>query len=394
MKRALFIFPSFQRGGTTSNILTLLDRVDPGEARIDIFAMYKDDATRERYRRYRILPQTLLLTGFRGHRDPLKRAAAASVDAAAKLAGAAGLDLRGRILRGVARRLSRGGYDLVVACQEGPATRLASMVDAKRRVAWVRCNYDYCAGVNATTQSHYARFDAVVCVSRYTRDIFARHFPALDAKIHAVHNPQDAERIKELAAQSGPEPDSFSRYKGFKMISIGRVDPVKRYNGIAPLARTLADAGHDFRWYIIGDGPAADSAALDQSIAQSGAQGLVARLGAQSNPYRFLAQCDLLVVLSESEACPTVINEAKILGVPVVTTDYGSAPEMLPPAMGPIVPYPALADTLRALLADPARHAALKANVATFAYDNAPLYARLSELLGLDLTTPPGAGRP
>ena len=40
-------------------------------------------------------------------------------------------------------------------------------------------------------------------------------------------------------------------------------------------------------------------------------------------------QSDLLVSLSWSEACPMIFNEAKVLKVPIITTDFGSSFEFI-----------------------------------------------------------------
>ena len=51
--------------------------------------------------------------------------------------------------------------------------------------------------------------------------------------------------------------------------------------------------------------------------------------GEQSNPYRYMKNADLLLLTSHHEAAPMVIDEARILGLPVLTTETTSSKEMV-----------------------------------------------------------------
>ena len=52
-------------------------------------------------------------------------------------------------------------------------------------------------------------------------------------------------------------------------------------------------------------------------------------MGAKTNPYPYFKAADLLVSTSESEACPMIFNEAKILGTPIVSANFGSSYEFI-----------------------------------------------------------------
>ena len=52
-----------------------------------------------------------------------------------------------------------------------------------------------------------------------------------------------------------------------------------------------------------------------------GLQELVDYVGNQDNPYVYMKQSDLFVLVSDTEAMSIVINEALVVGTPVVTTD-------------------------------------------------------------------------
>lgn len=52
-------------------------------------------------------------------------------------------------------------------------------------------------------------------------------------------------------------------------------------------------------------------------------------LGFQKNPYKYMSQADLFVCSSRAEGFSTVVTEALILGLPVVTTDCAGMRELL-----------------------------------------------------------------
>ena len=54
-------------------------------------------------------------------------------------------------------------------------------------------------------------------------------------------------------------------------------------------------------------------------------------LGEKKNPYPFFKSANLLVSTSISEACPMIFNEAKILNLPIISSDFPSAYEFIVP---------------------------------------------------------------
>ena len=51
--------------------------------------------------------------------------------------------------------------------------------------------------------------------------------------------------------------------------------------------------------------------------------------GEQSNPYRYMKNADLLLISSYHEAAPMVIDEARSLGLPILTTKTTSSKDMV-----------------------------------------------------------------
>lgn len=108
-----------------------------------------------------------------------------------------------------------------------------------------------------------------------------------------------------------------------------------------------------------GEAYASELAASASAIAA--ASGVSIQLAGERDASELLSEIDVFAMISEPAGCPNALLEAMAAGVPIVATDHGGARELLGDA-GVIVPRGdsiALADEVHALLADPARRAAL-----------------------------------
>jgi glycosyltransferase involved in cell wall biosynthesis len=70
-------------------------------------------------------------------------------------------------------------------------------------------------------------------------------------------------------------------------------------------------------------------AALRQMAKDRGTEKYVRFYGEQSNPYRYMKNANLFLMTSFYEAAPMVIDEAALLGVPILTTRTTSSQEMV-----------------------------------------------------------------
>ncbi|GAB3273771.1 hypothetical protein GCM10027562_43880 [Arthrobacter pigmenti] len=130
-------------------------------------------------------------------------------------------------------------------------------------------------------------------------------------------------------------------------ITVGRLSPEKNH---ARLLRAFAEVHHEIpqtRLVIVGSGPLA--ADLRDIAAHHGLSRSVTFAGQQPNAAVLMSAADCMVMSSDYEGQPMVILEALILGIPVLTTAFGSAKSALPKGSGLIVEQDdqALADGMR-----------------------------------------------
>lgn len=189
---------------------------------------------------------------------------------------------------------------------------------------WVHNDYRYDAQAGGGTD--FSLFDRIVCVSECTRKSFVEVLPRFAEKTMTLHNVMNLEFIREQARE--PIEDGAFLTDKPVVLSIGRVCYQKNFVVIPKVASELAKV-MDFRWYILGSGPEAEVKLVRDEIEKWGVGDKVILLGPCNNPYKYLAKASVFVMTSNYESYPTVINEALILNVPVVSNDIPSAHEML-----------------------------------------------------------------
>lgn len=164
----------------------------------------------------------------------------------------------------------------------------------------------------------YRKADSIVVVSPGLAPELASYGAPAD-RICALANPIDFERVRELAGQPVTH-RVFDQPGARTVLSVGRLVPLKCFD---VLIRAFARVPGELkaRLVIIGDGPERRSL---QALAEELAVGeRVHLLGADLNPWRYMARATVFALSSRTEASPIVLGEALALGLPVVATDCG-----------------------------------------------------------------------
>lgn len=228
------------------------------------------------------------------------------------------------------RLFVRGRYDVEVAFIEGYATRVVSGSTNKRskKLAWVHIDLeknhwtDIAYRSRKEEESVYSRFDSVPVVSGSVCTSMKSLYPKLETLL-VVQNPVDEKFIRSQSAAFKAEFPSAA----IKLVSIGRLENQKGYDRLLPIVKRLIDDGYDLSLTILGDGTQRRS--LESYIDDNDLSEMVSLPGFQSNPYPWLAGADLFVCSSRSEGYSTVVTEALVLGLPVITTDCAGMDELL-----------------------------------------------------------------
>lgn len=215
-----------------------------------------------------------------------------------------------------------GEYDLAIAFIDPPHV-IQDKVLAKKKVEWIHTDF-------SSRQRHYdveatykrwAANDNVIAVSDGVAESFLIPFPSLKDKIVTIQNIIPKALVEKQAAMA--ETPEYKGYEDYlKICSVGRLADVKNFHNIPVVAKNLKDKGLKFHWWIVGPG---DVDAYNNISKDNCVEDFVSFIGSRDNPYPYMKQCDLYVQPSKREGKSVTVQEAQMLGKPVLITRYSTS---------------------------------------------------------------------
>jgi N-acetylgalactosamine-N,N'-diacetylbacillosaminyl-diphospho-undecaprenol 4-alpha-N-acetylgalactosaminyltransferase len=145
-----------------------------------------------------------------------------------------------------------------------------------------------------------------------------------------IGNPFDLDEILNASRQSVSKELFVFEPDKLYLISVGRLEPVKRPQDIVKVLARLDKTYPALELIFLGTGSMKEE--LLQLSRKLGVHDKLHFPGHVSNPYAFVGEADVFVSASEFEGFSNVIVESLISGTPVVSTDCPSGPrEILSP---------------------------------------------------------------
>lgn len=208
-------------------------------------------------------------------------------------------------------------YDLAVAFIEGGAAYfVADRVQARKKVAFIHIDYGQAGYTRKLDGDCYAGMDRIFGVSDEVCDAFRACYPEHAARVEVFHNLLNKERILDLAEEEGGFTDG---YTGFRLLTVGRLTAQKATEVSIEAMRLLKDAGICARWYVLGEGDRRPR--LEALIRRLGLEEDFLLPGSVENPYPYMRQTDLYVHATRFEGKSIAVQEAQIMGRPVLVSD-------------------------------------------------------------------------
>ncbi|WP_257009756.1 glycosyltransferase [Evansella halocellulosilytica] len=209
-------------------------------------------------------------------------------------------------------------YDVAIAYAQGvPTFYVAEKVKADKKLAWVNVTYRLDDIDKQFQKKYYDQFDKVIAVSHSTKDIFLETFPCYADVIDVVYDINNAQFISRMAENGKGYDDQFD---GIRILTIGRLDHQKGYDIAIDACKRLKEMGVHFKWYVLGKGPLQKE--IEDEIRKKNLSEHFILLGVKANPYPFIKHADIYVQTSMFEGFGIAIAEARMLNVPVVTTEF------------------------------------------------------------------------
>ena len=208
-------------------------------------------------------------------------------------------------------------YDLAVAYLEGGATYyVADHVKADKKACFIHVDYNQAGYTRSLDRDCYLKYQKIFTVSEEVRKTFLRTYHECDEVTEVFHNLLDVSGILEKAEDFKAFEDDFD---GKRIVTVGRLTMQKAFEVSIETMKLLKERGKKVRWYVYGEGDQREK--LESLIKQYHLEQDFFLPGAVSNPYPYMKEADLYVHASKFEGKSIAIQEAQILGKPIVVSD-------------------------------------------------------------------------
>lgn len=375
MKELLIVNNNMKVGGVQKSLCNLLWSLDPAEYRVTLLLFSKSGAYLDELPdTVRVIEETGPFRLFGLSQNEYKGLDAIKRTCLALLCRLFGRDAAVRLMR--KRQTTVSGYDCAISfLNNGPKEVLYGgaqdfvlhCTEADRKVLFLHSDYDRSGSHYPANDEAVARFDVIAACSEGCRRAFVAALPQLADRCIAVRNCHRYEDIRAMADEDAVtySPDALHA------VTVARMTPRKGVDRAIRGVATARKAGHPLVLHIVGGGPM--RSALQQLAEELAVTDAVIFHGEMSNPYPYIKQADFMLLTSYHEAAPMVIEEARCLGVPILSTEIISTKEMVTEAQAGWVcdnDQAAIDEMLCRVLADRDGLTAVKQRLLTTPMDN------------------------
>ena len=309
MKKVLFFIHDLGPGGAEKVLVNLVNNLNPAQFDVTVMTLV-GGGVNEQF----LKPHIRYLTCFRklprGHIHLLKLLTPKQLH----------------------QRFIKEKYDIEVSYLEGPSARIISgcpCADTKL-VSWIHVE-QHTKKVAAKafrsfseSEKCYHRFHQTVCVSEYVKRDFLGLYPGVKPA-DVLYNTNETGQI--LLKKDEAVEDGVFTSGEFRMCGVGKLMPNKRFDMVLRIQKRLLEQGYRLHTYLLGDGP--ERSNLERYVRENSLTETVTFLGYQTNPYKYVANCDVFVCASIAEGFSTAATEALIVGTSVCTVEVSGMKEML-----------------------------------------------------------------
>lgn len=308
MIKVLFLIPNLGHGGAEKVLVNLVNNMDQERFKITVMALYDEGINRTSLAAH-IEYKACFKRSFAGVCHFLKLYSPEQLY----------------------KRLIHERYDIVISYLEGQTARIVSgcRYNTTKLVSWIHVEQHTAKKAARTFRSVkemmqcYQKFDQTVCVSQFVKQDFLSILSIKNCVV--LYNTVESERIRTLANEAVGNV-IFSKDE-YNICSVGTLKPSKGLDRLIRVHDRLRKEGFPVHTYILGEGHIEKK--LKALAASLGDEKTISFLGYQTNPYKYIKKCDLLICSSFAEGFSTAATEALIVGTPVCTVEVSGMKEML-----------------------------------------------------------------
>lgn len=337
-KKILFVIPSLGAGGAEKSLVNLLNQIDFELYEVDLFLFSNEGLF------LNSLPKEVYIIG---HDKTFKKFNSALFDSSYCFLRKAKISLFfSRIKFFLTNRLNVNSaiaeqnswkhlsksifplekkYDAAIGFLEKSSIYfIVDKVKAEIKIGWIHTNYAT-SGMNALFDSSYfKKLNHLVTVSDECAKSLNKFFPALSEKVKVIENIISPKIIRNLAALE--KVFEFDK-QNISIVTIARLSAEKGIDLAVASCAILLKEFPNLQWFVIGEG--AERIELEKKIKEFHLENSIFLLGLKENPYPYVRLCDIYVQPSRYEGKSISVDEAKILGKPIVVTNFTTAKDQI-----------------------------------------------------------------
>ena len=320
MKKILFVMPALYGGGAEKSLVNLLNLIDYKKYAVDLLLFKQEGLFLTQIpKEVRLLPLTASLRyaykidmGMFGSLSGFKTGML-------RLMGTVVCKVLYKEKAGQQRWMKcykyclpnlEGKYDIAVGFLEGEASYyVIDKVNAKRKILWVHSNFENIKKNDdaAAYKEYFCKADKVVSISDKCVQVLQNNYPDMKNKFVLLPN--------------------LTSSIVLNIVSVGRLTEAKGFDMAIDALKILKDHKVPVHWWIIGDGELRKC--LEKQAKDNSVEEYLTFLGFKANPYPYMNKADLIVQTSRWEGKSVVLDEAKILGKPILATDYATVKDQV-----------------------------------------------------------------
>jgi glycosyltransferase involved in cell wall biosynthesis len=334
MKRMLIATFDLEIGGVERSLINLLRHLDYEKYQVDLLLYHHSgEFLNEIPKEVNLLPEVKEYTTFRKSISEIASEKLYSI-LTARLRAKWFAELKGKWYRSAEPGILQmqlmwkyaiahlptlaGEYDVAVSYL-WPHDFVATKVNATKKIAWVHTDFSQLETDVELDLQIWRKYHHIMAVSDSVKEAFTQKYAELKTKVEVMENISSPHIIKSLSLET--QDNSMEIDTRFKLLTVARLSYAKGIDMAVEALKQLHTKGYtNFAWYVVGYG--GDENAIRALIQKHNLQQHFILLGKQTNPYLFMKSADLYVQPSRYEGKAVTVEEAQILGKPVLITDY------------------------------------------------------------------------
>ncbi|MCQ2484196.1 MAG: glycosyltransferase [Clostridia bacterium] len=271
-------------------------------------------------------------------------------------------------------------YDCAIGYLEGNANDyVADCVKADRKICFIHNDIGVLPYSEELYKNAFEHSDAIVTVSEVCLDSLKAKFEEYKDKMHIIENIT----CRKIISDELTEEKMYSRETGETVIlTVGRCSEQKNIELAVDACKELKKRNRNIKWYHIGKGMLENR--IKKYVSEMNMENDFIMLGEKSNPYNYMAQCDIYVQPSLFEGKSIAIDEVKCLCKPIVVTDFPSVYDQIEDGVNGIIckmNKEDMADKIEMLIDNVAKREQLSSNLAAEKTGNEEELLKLYKLI-------------